>query len=540
MELCITNSTRILNLNSLNRTGLPLSVSLKNSTVEFMNQNYFNSQKLSSFSRQIHFYLHQPQFHRSPVRIFASSSSSVALGPEKDRLPADIEVTESPEPNSTVRLSVEVPEAVCKDSYKRVLNELMKQVKIPGFRPGKIPESVLVGFVGEQNVKKATVESILKRTLPHAMTSVTGRALRDSVRIVTKFSEMEKNYSSLNPLSYDVLVDVAPEVKWNPENGYKNLKIVVEIDNDIAAQQAAEEELRRRHKSLGSLKIVTDRGLQVGDIAIVDISATTIDEDESNVQNIPDAETKGFHFDTEDGDKVLPGFLDSISGIQRGETKSFRLAFPESWRQEHLRGVQAQFTVECRELFYRDLPKLDDSLAGKLLPGRTTIEQVKETLLQKCREVEQTAKDQATDNAILDQLHKMVEIDIPQSLFEEQGRQLYGAQLLQMQAGMKLNEQQLAALSSPKAVKEFLENQRENITNVIKQNLAVGDIFKRENLQFSTEDLVKEVENSIAELKQQKQEYDEDRVREQVQDILEGAKVLEWLREHAEIQYITR
>lgn len=102
MELCITNSTRILNLNSLNRTGLPLSVSLKNSTVEFMNQNYFNSQKLSSFSRQIHLYLHQPQFHRSPVRIFASSSSSVALGPEKDRLPADIEVTESPEPNSTV------------------------------------------------------------------------------------------------------------------------------------------------------------------------------------------------------------------------------------------------------------------------------------------------------------------------------------------------------------------------------------------------------------------------------------------------------
>lgn len=57
---------------------------------------------------------------------------------------------------------------------------------------------------------------------------------------------------------------------------------------------------------------------------------------------------------------------------------------------------------------------------------------------------------------------------------------------LLLQAGMKLNEQQLAALSSPKAVKQFLENQRENITNVIKQNLAVGDIFKRENLQVRT------------------------------------------------------
>lgn len=48
---------------------------------------------------------------------------------------------------------------------------------------------------------------------------------------------------------------------------------------------------------------------------------------------------------------------------------------------------------------------------------------------------------------------------------------------------MKLNEQQLASLSSAKAVEEYLENQKENITNIIKQNLAVGDIFKRENLQ---------------------------------------------------------
>lgn len=63
--------------------------------------------------------------------------------------------------------------------------------------------------------------------------------------------------------SYDVIVDVAPEVKWIPENGYKNLKIVVEIDNDIEAERACEQEIRRRRKSLGSLRIVTDRGLQV-------------------------------------------------------------------------------------------------------------------------------------------------------------------------------------------------------------------------------------------------------------------------------------
>ncbi|XP_021807792.1 uncharacterized protein LOC110751602 [Prunus avium] len=136
--------------------------------------------------------------------------------------------------------------------------------------------------------------------------------------------------------------------------------------------------------------------------------------------------------------------------------------------------------------------------------------------------------------------NKMVEVDIPQSFFEEQGRQLYGARLLEIQANIKLNEQQLASLSSKEAVDEYLLNQKENITHMIKQSLAVGDIYKRENLQLSTEELVKEVENSIAEFKRQKQDYDEERVRGQVQEILERAKVLEWLREHAEIQYVTR
>ncbi|CAL5390391.1 unnamed protein product [Camellia sinensis] len=543
MELCYSCATTTTTTPTFLQLKPSLvSLSLSNTLVQLnttKNNTLFIPHKLSTSSRQ--FSLLQPQSSRLSTR-FAASSSSTAYDTVQDQLPADIEVTETQEPNSRIRLSVEVPPAVCEDCYKGVMNEFMKQSKVPGFRPGKkVPESILLSYVGKQNARKATIESVLKRTLPHAMSSVTGRALKDSIRIVTKFSDMEETYSSLNSLRYDIIVDVAPEVKWIPEGGYKNLKIVVQIDSEIDAHKASEQELKRRHKSLGLLRIVTDRGLQIGDVIVLDISATTIDQDESNIQKIPSAETKGFNFDTEDGDKVLPGFLDSIIGIQQGETKSFPLVFPESWKQENLRGVHAQFTVVCKELFYRDLPELDDSIADKLLPGCTTLEQVKESLLQKCLEVEQTAKEQATDNAILDQLRKvMIEVDIPQSLLEEQGRQFYGAKLLEIQANMKLNEQQLASLSSPRAVNEYLENQKENITNIIKQNLAVGDIFKRENLQFPTEELVKEVENSIAEFKRHKQDYDEERVKEQVQEILEGAKVLEWLREHAEIEYTTQ
>ncbi|XP_068645054.1 trigger factor-like protein TIG, Chloroplastic [Aristolochia californica] len=470
-----------------------------------------------------------------------SARTVVKEADKKDRLPADIEVTESKEPNSRVILSVKVPPLVCQDCNRRVLEEISKQIKVPGFRPGKkIPDNILINYVGEQHVQQATIESILRRTLPHAMSSVTGKALRDSVRILTNFSEMIEAFSPQDFLSYKVVVDVAPEVKWVIADAYKNLKVVVEIDDEINAERAFEAELRRRHKALGAMKIVTGRGLQIGDVVVVDIFATTINEDDSSGEKIPSSETKGYHLDTEESDNLLPNFLDSIIGIRQGETRTFPLKFPDTWRQENLRGVRAQFTVDCKELFYRDLPALDDSLADKLLPGCCTLNEVKEAVLNRFKEVEQTAREQATDNAILDQLCKMVEVEIPQSLFEEQGRQLYGAKLLELQAQTNLNEEQLASLSSQKAVGEYLEHQRENITSIIKQSLAVAEIFRLENLEYSTEELVKEVENSVAEFKRHKQEYDEERVKEEVQEILEGAKVLEWLRANADIQYVTR
>jgi trigger factor len=67
---------------------------------------------------------------------------------------------------------------------------------------------------------------------------------------------------------YDVVVDVVPTVTWLLDTKYKDLKIVVEIDDIIDAEKASEIEFNRRHKALGALRIVTDRGLQVASLII--------------------------------------------------------------------------------------------------------------------------------------------------------------------------------------------------------------------------------------------------------------------------------
>ncbi|KAF5192271.1 Trigger factor-like protein tig protein [Thalictrum thalictroides] len=130
----------------------------------------------------------------------SASSSIVSVNDaerKKDNLPADLEVIEIKEPNSRVRLKVGVPPVVCKDCYQRVLAEFTKQAKVPGFRPGKkVPQNILINFVGKENVWRATIESILKRTLPHALSSVEGKALKDSVHITTNFTDLAESFSS--------------------------------------------------------------------------------------------------------------------------------------------------------------------------------------------------------------------------------------------------------------------------------------------------------------------------------------------------------
>lgn len=136
-------------------------------------------------------------------------------------------------------------------------------------------------------------------------------------------------------------------------------------------------------------------------------------------------------------------------------------------------------------------------------------------------------------------LKQIMDVEIPNSLLEEQGRQMYAAKLIELQASMKLSKEQVVSLSSQEMVQNFLISQKHRISDSVKQTLAVAEIFKLEDLKVSKEEVETEVENAIAEFKRYNQEYDEERVKEQAKELLEGQKVLDWLKEHAEITYVT-
>lgn len=160
--------------------------------------------------------------------------------------------------------------------------------------------------------------------------------------------------------------------------------------------------------------------------------------------------------------------------------------------------------------------------------------------MKKHAEQVERVKKQATRFAVANALTRVVDVEIPNSLLEEQGRQMYAAKLIELQASMKLPRDQLVALSSAEMVQNYLDAQRSRISDSVKQSLAVAEIYKQENLKISDEELDMEVNSAIEEFKRYDQEYDDARVREQARELLEGSKVLDWLTEHADITFVPK
>ncbi|GBG61507.1 hypothetical protein CBR_g21850 [Chara braunii] len=472
----------------------------------------------------------------------ASTSAAAAADTASPPAPSGslgLEVVELEEPNSRVRLHITVPAAVCAEAYDEVLKELKKRTRVPGFRKGYVPDMLLVNFVGPRVISASAVESVLKRTLPEAMSSVAGRSLKDSEHIVTKIDDLHNEYDRLKPLSYEVVVDVLPKVSWILEDAYKFLSVEVEVDGPEAVQAAADAELRSRQKDLGTLRIAPDRALAVGDVAILDVSARRLAEDGTPGEKILSVDQKGFQLDTSEAE-VLPGFLDAVKGLRRGETREFNLTFPAKWEPSVLQGVKALFTVDLKELFYREVPELDNAIASKIVEGCTTIDEVRSSLLSKYQKNAEDAKKRAAQEAVADELGRVCVAEIPHSLLEEQGRQMYAAKLLEMQATGRLSKEQVTQLSAAEMVQNFLVAQKAQISEAVKKSFAVSEVFSREGLAVTDEELNAEVEGAVADFKRYNQEYDEQRIREQAQEVLEGTKVLNWLVEHANIKYIER
>ena len=461
---------------------------------------------------------------------------------------SDIRVEKSAlKPGCVIELSVVVPMDVLQISYENAIDEAIAQAEIPGFEAPKKkdgsrkkqdlkrpPMNMLLKAVGKEQFLQLCIGDTLQNTLPRAMQFVAKEAIQDSEKIATLPRMLAEAFEgpSCSPskeMEYVIKICVNPTVQWT-KDVEKLTAEFVSPGNDETDAKDAETIFTNRLRDLATMRVVTGRGLEEGDIAVIDIDAM-----DSQGNSLPGIETKGFRLDTTTTDLKLPGLMEEIVGIKTGESKDFKLSFPEDWSVKSVAGKTALFTVKVNELFWQEMPKLSDDIAEDILTGSKTIAEAKQSILEAQKMSREVEEKLVRDEAVLDALAAACSCEIPESMLREQSENMFGEHLTRMQMEGKMSMKAIQSLASEKNMNKFVTERAEEIKQICRRTIACEALFTEKNMVITQGELSDELKNQVRELEQQGIEYDEERMIQNARAALEASKTIQWLREHVKL-----
>ncbi|CCH28703.1 trigger factor [Actinosynnema sp. NPDC047251] len=292
-----------------------------------------------------------------------------------------------------VRINVEVPFDELKSDFDRAYRKLAKQVRIPGFRPGKAPARVLESRIGRAPVLDEVVQEAIPAKYLEAVNSGEIRTLGRPDFEVTKIEDGES-------LAFTAEVDVRPEITVP---AFGELAVSVDeqevTDEDVATQL---DELRARFGTLTGVQ----RPAQEGDFVVVDLSATV------DGAEVEEAKTAGLSYEIGSG-QLVEGIDEALIGASEGESKNFTTNLVAG---EHA-GRDAEVTVVLSSVKERQLPELDDDFA-QLASEFDTLDELKDDLRVRLGRVKKMQQGVQARDKVLEALLAAVEVPLPEAVVQ--------------------------------------------------------------------------------------------------------------------------
>lgn len=294
-----------------------------------------------------------------------------------------------------VRINVEVPFAELEPDFQRAYKELAKQVRLPGFRPGKAPAKLLEARIG----REAMLDQIVNDALP----SRYGQAVAESdVQPLGRpnIEVTKKEYGQ--DLQFTAEVDIRPKISPPDLSA-----LTVSVDPIEIGEDDVDAELQSLRTRFGTLTAV-DRPVAVGDVVSIDLSATVDGED------IPNAAAEGLSHEVGSG-WLIAGLDDAVVGLSADESRVFTAKLAAG---EHA-GQEAQVTVTVRSVKERELPEPDDEFA-QLASEFDSIDELRASLSDQVRQAKRAQQAEQIRNATIDALLEQVDVPLPESYVQAQ------------------------------------------------------------------------------------------------------------------------
>ncbi len=370
--------------------------------------------------------------------------------------------------DSRVRVEVEVPPTELEKELNSAAGEIGQEMKVDGFRKGKVPAPVVLQQLG----REAVLDEAVRRGLPtwyEEAVSATGIAPVGNPDV--DISDLPEKGA---PLAFSFEIGVRPEAKLGEWKGVE----VGRREPDPSDDQVTAE-LERARESLASLETV-ERAAGKNDFVVIDFTGTLDGEP------FEGGEARGFPLELGSG-RLIEGFEEQLEGASAGDERTVKVTFPDDYQAENLAGNDAEFAVTVKEVKEKRLPDLDDDFAVEA-GGYDSLDELKEEIAGRIREQQEVEIEREFRQAAVDSVAAGATVDIPQPLIHAKAHDMWGitARRLSQQG---LDPAQYLQLTG-KTEHDLIDESEPEAEQALRREAALAALVEQEGIEVSDDDLL--------------------------------------------------
>jgi trigger factor len=372
-----------------------------------------------------------------------------------------MQVTETANEGLKRAYTVTVPAADIAAQKDKRLAELAKDMKLPGFRPGKVPQKVVQARYGT-----AVMSEVLEASVQEATGKVVSeRGLRPALQPRIELV----NFSDGADLEFKVDLEVLPEIPM-PDFAAISLTRLKATPGDVELNAALDNITRRN----ASLEEVEARAAAKGEVLVCDFVGRIAGEEFQGGSAIDmPIEVAGQGF--------IPGFTEQLEGLAPGEERLVKVAFPVEYAAAELAGKDAEFTVTAKALKTFAKPALDDELAKKM--GMDSFEKLRERIMEMLQGEYDGMSRIAIKRKLLDALAERASFTVPEGMVENEFNQIWARVEADMKAGKLDGDDAGKDEATLKADYRAIAERR------IRLGLLLSEVGRTNNIEVSREEL---------------------------------------------------
>lgn len=371
------------------------------------------------------------------------------------------------------KLTIEVAPEELEKAIEGAYQKNKSKISVPGFRKGKVPRQMIERMYGKEVFYEDAVNALIPEAYEKAVDECEEEIV-SSPKIEVEQVEAGK------PFIFTAEVALKPEVKLGKYKGVK----VEKADTEVTDEEVDKEIDKERESNARNID-VTDRAVKDGDIVTLDF--------EGFVDGTAFEGGKGENYPLTIGSGTfIPGFEEQLVGAEIGKETEVNVTFPEDYQAEDLKGKAAVFKCTVKEIKEKELPALDDEFASEVSEFETLAE-YKADIRGRLEERKAKAAREAKEAAVIEEIIKDSDMEIPEAMIETQQRQMIDefAQRIQMQ-GLTLEQYfQFTGASYD----QMIEQVKPQAEKRIQSRLVLEAVAAAEKIEATEEDYEEELKS---------------------------------------------